>query len=352
MIRKPILILLCALLALCPLAPALAETPTPVPPTPSAEPTPEPTATPEPTPEPTPDPALAPIITLTGGDSLTVDAAFTFVDPGATARDYLGKNLTGRITVEGKVVPYLVGEYTLTYAVADDHGQSAQVRRTVTVVPVQLPEVVQPPEKTVYLTFDDGPSNYTAILLDILKQYDVKATFFVVGERPRKDLIKRAYEEGHSIGVHSYTHDCKKIYASEQAFFNDFLATEEVIHEQTGQYTTLFRFPGGSNNTVSWYNRGIMTRLTKIMEDMGYRYFDWNARSRDSSGLDLKASQYVGTIRRGILKNGDLTVMLQHDMNLKSIYALETLIPWALENGYTFLPLDMTSPVIHAEVKN
>ena len=360
MIRKAILILLCALLVLYPLATALAETPTPVPPSPSAEPTTEPTLestatpTPEPTPEPTPDPALAPIITLTGDDSLTVDAAFTFTDPGATARDYLGADLTDRITVEGAVVPYLVGKYTLTYAVTDSSGNSAQVQRTVTVVPVQLPEVVQPPEKTIYLTFDDGPGLHTATLLDILKKHGVKATFFVVGERPRKDLIKRAYQEGHSIGVHTYTHNYKKIYASEKAFFADFLATEEVIYEQTGQYTTIFRFPGGSGNSVSYHNRGIMTRLAKIMEDMGYRYFDWNVSASDAKEghKDWKASRYNGILMGNLKKDGSPTVILQHDLNVESIRALEYFIPWALEKGYTFLPLDMTSPVIHSEIKN
>ena len=359
MIRKAILILLCALLVLCPLAPGLAETPTPVPPSPSAEPTTEPTLkptaapTPEPTPEPTPDPALAPIITLTGGDSLMMDAAFTFVDPGATARDYLGADLTGRITVEGAVVPYLVGEYTLLYAVTDRSGNSAQVQRTVTVVPVQLPEVVQPPEKTIYLTFDDGPGLHTATLLNILKKHGVKATFFVVGERQRKDLIKRAFEEGHSIGVHTYTHNYKKIYANEKAFFADFLATEEVIHELTGEYTTIFRFPGGSGNSVSYHNRGIMTRLAKIMEDMGYRYFDWNVSASDAKGhADWKASRYNGILMGNLKKDGSPTVILQHDLNVESIRALEYFIPWALEKGYTFLPLDMTSPVIHSEIKN
>ena len=282
-----------------------------------------------------------------------MDAAFTFVDPGATARDYLGADLTGRITVEGAVVPYLVGEYTLLYAVTDRSGNSAQVQRTVTVVPVQLPEVVQPPEKTIYLTFDDGPGLHTATLLNILKKHGVKATFFVVGERQRKDLIKRAFEEGHSIGVHTYTHNYKKIYANEKAFFADFLATEEVIHELTGEYTTIFRFPGGSGNSVSYHNRGIMTRLAKIMEDMGYRYFDWNVSASDAKGhADWKASRYNGILMGNLKKDGSPTVILQHDLNVESIRALEYFIPWALEKGYTFLPLDMTSPVIHSEIKN
>ena len=169
----------------------------------------------------------------------------------------------------------------------------------------------------------------------------------------RKELIRRAFEEGHSIGVHSYTHELDKIYASEEAFFADFLATEEVIKEQTGQYTTIFRFPGGSANTVSLYNPGIITRLAKIMEDMGYRYFDWNASAGDAeSSIPASIFEYYSTLRRILKEDGSPTIILQHDPNIYSTRALDDFIPWALENGYTFLPLDMTSPVIHSKISN
>jgi len=379
MIRRMASFLLCILFlmgsfAACQLvpgeaaAPAVTAAPTDAPtPAPTAAPTPSPTlpsspaptetpeSTPEPTPEPTPTPlpATDPVITLTGGEQLTVNAAFTFTDPGAVARDYLGTDLTDRIAVEGTVIPYLVGEYALTYTVTDDDGRRAEARRTVTVVPVELPQVIDPPPKTIYLTFDDGPATYTDALLDTLKQYDVKATFFVVGRSPYRDVIRRAYEEGHSIGVHSYTHEFENIYASEEAFFADFLATEEVIHRQTGQYTTIFRFPGGSANTISLYNPGIISRLAKIMEDMGYRYFDWNASAKDaqSPGTD-NILEYYSTLVSTVKQDGSPTIVLQHDSNVYSIRALKYFIPWALKNGYTFLPLDMTSPVIHSRIYN
>ena len=323
--------------------------------TPSVSPSPSPTATPEPAAEPTstPVPVTDPVITLTGGSDLVVNAAFTFEDPGASARDYLGRDLSDRITVEGTVVPYLVGEYTLTYAVEDDGGRRTRIRRTVTVEPVELPAVIDPPPRTIYLTFDDGPGTYTDRLLDTLKRYDVKATFFVVGRSPRIDLIKRAYEEGHSIGVHSYTHEFEKIYASEEAFFADFLATEEVIKEYTGQYSTIFRFPGGSANTISFFNPGIITRLAKIMEDMGYRYFDWNASAGDAeSSVPAGILEYHSTLVARVKRDGSPTIVLQHDPNVYSTKALDYFIPWALEHGYTFLPLDMTSPVIHSRISN
>ena len=232
-----------------------------------------------------------------------MNAAFTFEDPGFTARDYLGEDLTSRVVVTGTVTSYLVGEYALTYAVADDYGNSTRIERTVTVQPVPLPELVPPPEKTIYLTFDDGPGDHTALLLDILKKYDVKATFFVVGSRRRKDLIKRAFDEGHSIGVHTFTHDYDKMYTSLDAYFQDFLATQEVIRDQTGQYTTLFRFPGGSGNTASISRcRGLMTQLTKIMEDMGYRYFDWNCSAGDSNFHSGQSASHYSSVLCGKVK--------------------------------------------------
>ena len=142
--------------------------------------------------------------------------------------------------------------------------------------------------------------------------------------------------------------------------------TDEVTAYLTGELKKLGLEPqlpnkggvnakiGGSGNGVSYHNRGIMTRLAKIMEDMGYRYFDWNASASDAKEghKDWKASRYNGVIMGKLKKDGSPTVVLQHDLNGASVRALETFIPWALENGYTFLPLDMTSPVMHTPVNN
>lgn len=322
-------------------------------PSPSPVPTPEPTATPSPTPSPTPTeiPVSDPVVTLIGGETLTLTARFTFEDPGFTAADYLGNDLTDRVTAEGEVIPYLVGSYERTYTVTDDFDRTTVAVRTVTIVPVELPEVVMPPEKTVYLTFDDGPSGYTDDLLDTLKKYNAKATFFIVGERGREELIARAYREGHSIGVHTYSHEYLEIYASEQAFFDDFLKTQEIIKRATGSYTQIFRFPGGSGNRASG-NKGIMTRLTKIMEDLGYRYFDWTVSSGDATTEPTTTETFAARIIGGIRKHSDYAVILQHDLKYRSVCAVEAVLDWGTRNGYTFLPLDMTSPVVHSKVQN
>ncbi len=322
--------------------------------TPVVTPEPLPTVppTPEPTPEPTEVPITDPVITLIEGNSIRVPADFSFSDPGYFAEDYLGNNLTARIEISGEVVPYVVGTYDITYSVADDEGRSTTVVRHVEIVPVEMPEIVMPPEKTVYLTFDDGPCGNTALLLDVLKKHNAKATFFIIGNKGRKDMIKRAYEEGHAIGVHTYTHEYKQIYKNEQAFFDDFWKTQEVIKEQTGSYTRIFRFPGGSANTASRVNKGIMTRLTKIMEDMGYRYFDWNVASGDASGKPYTSTDIRNRVVGGLKKHSDFAIVLQHDIHLQSVKAVDAILTWGEENGYTFLALDLTSPVVHSEVAN
>ena len=321
---------------------------------PTAVPAATDTPIPSPTPVPTPTeiPIVPPIITLTGGADYTVDADFTFTEPGYTAKDYLGRDLTYKVEVTGEVVGYLVGDYTLTYTVTDELNQTSTVVRRVTVQPVEMPEIVIPPEKTVYLTFDDGPSSYTAGLLDVLKQYDAKATFFIIANVKAKETIKRAYEEGHTIGVHSYNHDYREIYAGEEAFFADFWKTQEVIKAQTGEYARLFRFPGGSSNTASNFNKGIMTRLTKIMEDMGYRYFDWMVSAGDTSTDPYTTEDVKNRVISGIKRHSDYVVVLQHDIKPKSVAAVKAILDWGTKNGYTFRALDLTSPVVHSKINN
>lgn len=320
--------------------------------TPSSVPTANPTPIPTPAPTPTEIPMMPPVICLTDGETVTVNAAFSFTDPGFFATDYLGSDLTDRVTVIGEVVSYLVGEYDLMYSVTDDFGQSVTIARKVIIQPVPMPEIVQPPEKTVYLTFDDGPSWSTEKLLDVLKKYDAKATFFVVGNRIKDDLIVRMMDEGHGVGVHSYTHVFDQIYKDEQAFFSDFQLTQQAIFERTGSYTRIFRFPGGSANTISGRNKGLMTRLTKIMEDMGYRYFDWNGSARDAENQAFTVMDYYNNIVGNIRAHSDYAIILQHDTNAQSVMAVESVLKWGIENGYTFRALDLTSPVMHSKVNN
>ena len=292
-----------------------------------------------------------PTITLLGGDEITVEASLSYDDPGFTAQDILGSDLTGYVEVESDVVPWLAGDYEVRYSITSDFGDTVSAVRHVTVVPVGLPETVKPEGKVIYLTFDDGPGPYTAQLLDILKAYGVKATFFVTNQAPKYiDLIGRAYREGHSIGVHTSVHDYDLIYSGEEAYFKDFFNMEEIVYQQTGEHTRIFRFPGGSSNTVSSFNPGIMSRLAQAMNDLGYQYFDWNVVSGDA-GATKKTKEIIQNIEDGCKENR-ISIILQHDIKDYSVAAVEDVIKWGLANGYSFKALTLDSPAMHHGINN
>ena len=293
----------------------------------------------------------APKITLLGEQNIVMQAGLWFEDPGVTVGDSLGTDLTPYLVTEGCVIPWFAGDYELRYSITNELGETVSAVRTVTVRPVPLPAETEPPEKTVYLTFDDGPSPYTARLLDVLDRYGAKATFFVTAQDPRHyDQIARAYRAGHAVGVHTTSHDYDKIYASEQAFFEDFFNMEEVIFQQTGAYTRLFRFPGGSSNTVSRFNPGIMSRLARAMNDMGYQYYDWNVYSGDA-GETNKTEKIIENIKDGCRQHS-YAVVLQHDIKDYSVAAVEEILKWGQSNGYTFRALTLESPAAHHGLNN
>ncbi|MEQ2364656.1 polysaccharide deacetylase family protein [Coprococcus sp. CLA-AA-H190] len=273
-----------------------------------------------------------------------------YEEEGYTASDNVDGDLTDKVSVDGSVNTYSAGTYSLTYKVQDNYGNEAAVTRTVTVEPIRQADTVNPSGKIVYLTFDDGPGEYTSKLLDILSKYNVKATFFTVGSG-HPDLLKAEADAGHSIGIHSATHDYSKIYASEDAFFADLRKQQDTIENATGIRTTLVRFPGGSSNTVSKsYCSGIMTKLTKDLTDMGYQYFDWNVTSGDA-GETTSTSVVVQNVISGIQQH-DVSIVLQHDIKGFSVNAVEQIIQWGLAHGYTFLPLTAESPTAHHGVNN
>ena len=292
-----------------------------------------------------------PQIILKGGEQQEISARMDYADPGFTAVDAEGNDYTSLVTVEGEVQPFTPGEYTLVYSVTNEQGQKISVERKVTVHQAMNPSVVEPGQRTIYLTFDDGPGPYTGALLDVLARYNVPATFFVTGLNSRyEDQIGRAYREGHAIGVHSLTHNYYEIYQSEEAYFNDFNAVQDMIYRQTGEYTDLVRFPGGSSNTVSSFNSGIMSRLAYALESMGYKYFDWNVSSGDA-GETTDTDTVVANVTSGI-SGIKYAVVLQHDIKDYSVNAVEDIILWGLANGYAFSALSSTSPNAHHGIAN
>lgn len=301
----------------------------------------------------------APTITLLGKEEITITRGNEYKDEGCTATDGYDGDITSNITVTGEVDTSKTGEYTLTYEVKDSSGNTATTSRKVTVkapavkkptVTITDTNTVTPGNKTVYLTFDDGPGPYTGKLLDILAKYGVKATFFVTNKPSYNHLIARMSAEGHAVGIHTASHNYKQIYASEEAFFADQQIMQNVIAQQTGSPTALMRFPGGSSNTTSAFNRGIMTRLAVSVTEKGMRYFDWNVSSGDA-GETTSTVQVVKNIKNGILSHS-VSNVLQHDIKNFSVNAVEEVIQWGLANGYTFKACDTTSPTFHHGINN
>lgn len=203
--------------------------------------------------------------------------------------------------------------------------------------------------KKVYLTFDDGPSSNTDQILDILKDYDVKATFFVVGKTDERSVkaYQRIVEEGHTLAMHSYSHKYDEIYESKEAFARDLNSLQEYLYETTGVWPRIYRFPGGSSNTVSKVD---MQELIEYLTDIGITYFDWNVASGDAVSRTLPAETIVNNCLSGIEKQKE-SVILMHDASNKgtTIEALPKIIEAIQEQGDAeLLPItDETVPVQH-----
>lgn len=204
-------------------------------------------------------------------------------------------------------------------------------------------------ERQVYLTFDDGPSSNTDQILDILKEYDVKATFFVVGKTDERSVkaYQRIVDEGHTLAMHSYSHKYDEIYESKEAFAKDLNSLQEYLYETTGVWPRIYRFPGGSSNTVSKVD---MQELIEYLTDIGITYFDWNVASGDAVSRTLPAETIVDNCLSGIEKQKE-SVILMHDASNKgtTVEALPRIIEAIQERGDTgILPItDETVPVQH-----
>ncbi len=196
--------------------------------------------------------------------------------------------------------------------------------------------------KTIYLTFDDGPGPYTAKLLSYLEEYDVKATFFVTNQMPRyRYLLKDIVNDGHGIAVHTLTHQWS-IYSGKTSYLNDFNAMHKIILDDTGVDTKIFRFPGGTNNTVSRsYSRGIMSSMAKHMTDAGYIYFDWDVDCGDTLGY---SSSKIASYTINQIKGRHSSVVLMHDIKNTTVEAVRTIIKYGLDNGYEFAVIDESTP--------
>lgn len=189
--------------------------------------------------------------------------------------------------------------------------------------------------RRVYLTFDDGPSANTDRILDILNQYGVKATFFVVAKDGYTDQYRRIVEDGHTLAMHSYSHKYSEIYASLDAYKEDLTKLHDFLYELTGEDCNIVRFPGGSSNTISHVD---MWELIEYLNKTDMVYYDWNVSSGDASG----GRKSIDQIKKNVLDNIDQfsnAVVLFHDASGKdsTVDALPAIIEEILESDNTVL---------------
>ena len=206
----------------------------------------------------------------------------------------------------------------------------------------------------IYLTFDDGPSKRTPEVLDILKRYNIKATFFIIDFSDSQiPILQRMIDEGHSIGIHGFSHEYGDIYKSEAAFMENITKLRKKLHDKLGYDTTIIRFPGGSSNGVSKnYCKGIMTKLVVTVQNEGYQYFDWNVDSRDAERFD--AAGILESVKKSTKGTRKTNIVLMHDNGDKNetVKALPEVIEWAKANGYSFSNLNSSSETVHHNVNN
>lgn len=207
--------------------------------------------------------------------------------------------------------------------------------------------------RKVYLTFDDGPSENTAAILDILKQYGVKATFFVVGKTDETSLTlyKRIVDEGHTLGMHSYSHDYGDIYSSVENYVADLNRLGDHLYQVTGIRPEYVRFPGGSSNRVSKVD---MKELIEYLNKNGYIYYDWNLSSKDADYSNLSAEKITINCLSQVEDYSKEVIILFHDANDKksTVEALPDIIKgiYELENTKILPITEETIPIQHIQL--
>ena len=284
------------------------------------------------------------VFKLNGNATTYVAHGVKYNDSGVTYTDGCGNKLEGVIT-SGKVDTSKNGTYTITY-----QNKDAELTRKVIVYTPSSGSNISPKDKVIYLTFDDGPCSYTEKVLNTLAKYNVKATFFVTHQfGGYVHLIKKEHEQGHAVAVHSYTHNWN-IYKSVDAYVNDFNKMNDDILKYTGSKAKIFRFPGGSSNTVSRnYAKGVVKAIASRMTSNGYVYFDWDVDSGDAAGASR--SKIYSNVVNGV-KRCSKCVVLMHDIKPNTVNELDNILKTLTSQGYRFGTLSTSSPTVHHSIAN
>ena len=285
-----------------------------------------------------------PIITLNGDSSTFLNLNENYQEEGAVITDNCDGDLSSKVEITNNIDTTKVGDYRVIYKVKDNSNNKSKLIRD-----VRVREALKP--NTIYLTFDDGPRDGTTdVILDILKEKGVKATFFVT-MNGSDSLIKRIVDEGHSIGIHTASHRYDLIYASVDNYFNDLEQVRDRIYNITGVDTKLIRFPGGSSNTISKkYKEGIMTTLVNDTLNKGYQYYDWNIDSGDASFANNPTKLYNSVINS--LSHDKYNVILMHDTKTYTRDALSKIIDYCLSNGYSFESININTMPVRQRLNN
>ena len=279
----------------------------------------------------------APVINMQGGSSLYVENFNNLesIDPGVVVTDNYDKE------VKAKRERHKISEteYEFVYTATDLSGNIAIAKRRI----LKATGVI-------YLTFDDGPSDITPEVLNVLKENDVKATFFIVDySEEDKSKVQRIIEEGHTLGLHGMSHDYATIYSSLDAITENFIGLRNKILDDFNYSATYIRFPGGASNTISKnYCEGIMTEATNKVEQEGFTYYDWNV-DVDDAGSARTADRIYDNFVAGIAPKRE-NVVLMHDGygHQATADALQKIIDYANYNGYVFSAItEDTIPVQH-----
>lgn len=286
----------------------------------------------------------APVLELVGDNNITIYTGNNYNEAGYKAVDNCDGDITSNVVVSNGVNTSTPGSYEIRYEVFDKSNNKSEAKRNVKVIN-------KPVGGTVYLTFDDGPQEGTTnIILDILKEEGVKATFFVTSKGPDY-LIKREYDEGHTVALHTSTHNYAYVYSSPENYFADLEAVHSRVLNVTGYDSKIIRFPGGSSNTISrrYYN-GIMSYLTQEVQNRGYKYYDWNVSSGDAGSTTDPNVIYANVVNN--LSRSRVNMVLMHDIKTYTRDALRNIIRYGKDNGYTFAQIDSSTDMVTQRVNN
>ncbi|MDR1565025.1 MAG: polysaccharide deacetylase [Oscillospiraceae bacterium] len=199
-------------------------------------------------------------------------------------------------------------------------------------------------EKIAYLTFDDGPAKYTPQVLDILDKYEIKATFFVVGDTEYSSYMTDIVTRGHAIGLHTYSHKFEQIYRSSDAFFADFSKIDKLVYKETGLRSKIMRFAGGSS-VRRGSSKSMMRELSTEVQARGYQYFDWNCESGDKRGVKT-ASGVLSRVKSTAKDAGNAVTVLMHDTEKVTVTTLPDVIEYFKQQGFTFAVLTPETPAV------